>query len=35
MKWWKLALALTLVGVAVLVLAGREDIARFQRMRKM
>ena len=35
MKWWKLALVVTLVGAAVLLLAGRDDIARFQRMRKM
>ena len=35
MKWWKLALVVTLVGAAVLLLAGRDDIARIQRMRKM
>jgi hypothetical protein len=35
MKWWKLALVVTLVGAAVLLLAGRDDIARYQRMRKM
>jgi hypothetical protein len=35
MKWWKLALAVTLVGAVVLLFAGRDDIARVQRMRKM
>jgi hypothetical protein len=35
MKWWKLALGLTLVGVVILLLAGRDDIARIRNMRKM
>ena len=35
MKWWQLALALTLVGVLVLLLAGRDDIARIRNMRRM
>ena len=35
MKWWKLALAVTIVGAAMLLLAGREDIARYRRMRAM
>jgi hypothetical protein len=35
MKWWKLALVVTLVGAAAFLLAGRNDIARIQRMRKM
>ena len=35
MKWWKLALGVTLVGAVALLLAGRGDIARFLRMRKM
>jgi hypothetical protein len=35
MKWWKLALAVTIVGAAVFLLAGREDIARYRRMRAM
>ncbi len=35
MKLWKLAFALTLVGVVVFLLAGRDDIARFRRMKNM
>lgn len=35
MKWWKLALAVTIVGAAAFLLAGREDIARYRRMRAM
>jgi hypothetical protein len=35
MKLWKLALVLTVVGAAVLLLAGRDDIARYMRMRNM
>jgi hypothetical protein len=35
MKWWKLALAVTIVGAVVFLLAGREDIARYRRMRAM
>jgi hypothetical protein len=35
MKWWKLALGVTLVGVAVFLLAGRNDIIRFRRMKNM
>jgi hypothetical protein len=35
MKWWKLALGVTLAGAVVFVLAGRDDIARYRRMQKM
>jgi hypothetical protein len=35
MRLWKLALVLTVVGAAVLLLAGRDDIARYLRMRNM
>jgi len=35
MKLWKLALGVTLVGALVVVLAGRDDIARIRRMRSM
>jgi hypothetical protein len=35
MKWWKLVLAVTIVGAAAFLLAGREDIARYRRMRTM
>ena len=35
MKLWKLALGLTLIGVVLLLLAGRDDIARFRRMKNM
>jgi hypothetical protein len=35
MKLWKLVLAVTIVGVVVLLLAGRNDIARYQSMRRM
>jgi hypothetical protein len=35
MKLWKLALGVTVVGAVVLVLAGRDDIARFRRMKNM
>ena len=35
MKWWKLVLAVTIVGAAVFLLAGREDIVRYRRMRAM
>lgn len=35
MKWWKLALGVTVLGVAAMVLAGRGDIVRIRRMRKM
>lgn len=35
MKLWKLVLAVTIVGVVVLLVAGRNDIARFQSMRRM
>lgn len=35
MKWWKLALGLTIVGTVALLLAGGSDILRFRRMNKM
>ena len=35
MKLWKLALGLTLVGAVLFLLAGRDDIARFRRMKNM
>jgi hypothetical protein len=35
MKWWKLVLGVTVVGVAALLLTGRGDIIRFRRMHKM
>jgi hypothetical protein len=35
MKWWKLALGATVLGVAAMMLAGRSDVIRFRRMRKM
>jgi hypothetical protein len=35
MKLWKLVLAVTIVGVVVLLFAGRNDIARIQSMRRM
>jgi hypothetical protein len=35
MKWWKLALGVTLVGAVAFLLAGRADISRMRRMRKM
>jgi hypothetical protein len=35
MKLWKLALGVTLVGAVVLLLAGRDDIARYRRMKSM
>ena len=35
MKWWKLALGVTLVGAVVFLLAGRDDITRYRRMQKM
>ena len=35
MKLWKLVLAVTIVGVVVLLLAGRDVIARYQSMRRM
>jgi hypothetical protein len=35
MKLWKLALLLTVVGAAVLLFAGKDDIARYMRMRNM
>lgn len=35
MKLWKLVLGVTIVGVVVILLAGRADIARFQSMRRM
>jgi hypothetical protein len=35
MKWWKLALGLTVVGAAAFLLAGRGDIARVRRMHRM
>jgi hypothetical protein len=35
MKLWKLVLVVTIVGVVVLLLAGRNDIARIQSMRRM
>jgi len=35
MKLWKLLLVATIVGVVVLWLAGRNDIARIQSMRRM
>ncbi len=35
MKLWKLTLGVTLVGAVVVLLAGRDDIARIRRMRSM
>jgi hypothetical protein len=35
MKWWKLALGATVLGVAAMMLAGRSDVIRFRRMHKM
>jgi hypothetical protein len=35
MKLWKLALVVTIVGAAAFLFAGREDIARYRRMRAM
>jgi hypothetical protein len=35
MKLWKLVLAVTIVGVVVLLLVGRNDISRIQNMRRM
>ncbi len=35
MNSWKLALAVTLVGAVVVLLAGRDDIARYRRMKSM
>jgi hypothetical protein len=35
MKWWKLVLVVTIVGAAAFLFAGREDIARYRRMRAM
>jgi hypothetical protein len=32
---WKLVLAVTIVGVVVLLLVGRNDISRIQNMRRM
>jgi hypothetical protein len=35
MNSWKLALAVTLVGAVVVLLAGRDDIAWYRRMKSM
>jgi hypothetical protein len=35
MKWWKLALGLTVLGTVAFLLAGRGDLARFRRMHQM
>ena len=35
MKWWQLLLGLTVLAAVAILLAGKADIIRFQRMRQM
>jgi hypothetical protein len=35
MKWWKLLLGLTVLGVVAFLLAGKADIIRYRRMQQM